>query len=66
MTKMTAEEYRQKMIQSFHSAGADELIAVCVSPTEKEFEHLGWLLKYHYKQDTFDRTLAGNRPVFYN
>ena len=47
--KMTAEEYRQRMMQAFRNAGADELIAVCVLPTEKEFEHLEWLLKNHYK-----------------
>lgn len=49
--EMTAEEYRQRMIQAFHNAGTDELIAVCVLPTEKEFEHLEWLLKNHYKQE---------------
>ncbi len=48
---MTAEEYRQRMIQAFHNADTDELIAVCVLPTEKEFEHLEWLLKNHYKKD---------------
>ena len=49
---MTAEEYRQRMIQAFHNANTDELIALCVFPTEKEFEHLEWLLKNHYKQKT--------------
>lgn len=49
---MTAEEYRQRMIQAFHNANTDELIALCVLPTEKEFEHLEWLLKNHYKQKT--------------
>lgn len=49
MTKMTAEEYRQRMIQAFHNADCDELIAICVLPTEKEFEHLEWLLEKHYK-----------------
>jgi hypothetical protein len=48
---MTAEEYRQRMIQAFHNADTDELIAVCVLPTEKEFEHLEWLLKNHYKKE---------------
>ena len=50
--EMTAEEYRQRMIQAFHNANTDELIALCVLPTEKEFEHLEWLLKNHYKQKT--------------
>lgn len=49
--KMTAEEYRQRMIQAFHNADTDELIAVCVLPTEKEFEQLEWLLKNHYKKE---------------
>lgn len=48
--EMTTEEYRQRMIQTFHNADTDELIAVCVLPTEKEFEHLEWLLKNHYKK----------------
>ena len=52
--EMTVEEYRQRMIQAFHNADTDELIAICVLPTEKEFEHLEWLLKTHYpNQDTF-------------
>lgn len=49
--EMSAEEYRQRMIQAFHNADTDELIAVCVLPTEKEFEHLEWLLKNHYKKE---------------
>lgn len=48
---MTAEEYRQRMIQAFHNADCDELIAICVLPTAKEFEHLEWLLKNHYKKE---------------
>lgn len=60
--EMTAEEYRQRMIQAFHNADTDELIAVCVLPTEKEFEHLEWLLKNHYKKepcgDAIDRAEA--------
>lgn len=43
--EMTAEDYRQRMMQVFHNADCDELIAVCVLPTEKEFEHLEGLLK---------------------
>ena len=46
---MTAEEYRQRMIQAFHNQHCDELIALVVLPTEKEFEHLEWLLEKHYK-----------------
>ena len=56
--KMTAEEYRQRMIQAFHNADCDELIAVCVLPTEKEFEHLEWLLKNHYKQETCEDAIS--------
>lgn len=50
-TNMTVEEYRQRMIQTFHNADCDELIAICSLPTEKEFEHLEWLLKNHYKKE---------------
>lgn len=53
---MTVEEYRQRMIQAFHNADADELIAVCVLPTEKEFEFLEWLLKKHYKKEPCEDT----------
>jgi hypothetical protein len=49
---MTADEYRQRLIQAFRNAGCDELVAICVLPTEKEFEHLEWLLKNHYKQES--------------
>ena len=48
--QMTVEEYRQRMIQAFHNADCDELIALVCLPTEKEFEHLEWLLKTFYKQ----------------
>ena len=47
--EMSAEQYRQRMIQAFHNTDCDELIAICVLPTEKEFKHLEWLLKNHYK-----------------
>ena len=47
--EMTVEEYRQRMIQAFHNADCDELIALVAMPTEKEFEELEWLLKTHYK-----------------
>ena len=50
--EMTAEDYRQRMMQAFHNADCGELIAVCVLPTEKEFEHLEWLLKNHYKKES--------------
>lgn len=46
---MTVEEYRQRMMDAFHNADCDELIALVVLPTEKEFEHLEWLLETHYK-----------------
>lgn len=56
--EMTAEKYRQRMIQAFHNADTDELIAVCVLPTEKEFEHLEWLLKNHYKQEPCEDSIS--------
>ena len=49
--EMTVEEYRERMIQAFHNADTDELIAICVQPTEKEFKHLEWLLEKHYKKE---------------
>ena len=55
---MTTEEYRQRMIQAFHNADTDELIAVCVLPTEKEFEHLEWLLKNHYKKEPCEDAIS--------
>lgn len=58
--EMTVEEYRQRMIQAFHNADTDGLIAVCVLPTEKEFEHLEWLLKNHYKKSLV-RMLSSDR-----
>lgn len=56
--EMSAEEYRQRMIQAFHNADTDELIAVCVLPTEKEFEHLEWLLKTHYKKEPCEDAIS--------
>lgn len=47
--EMTVEEYRQRMIQAFHNADCGELVALVVLPSEKEFEHLEWLLEKHYK-----------------
>jgi len=47
---MGVEEYRQRMIETFHNAKCDWMIALVVQPTEKEFEHLEWLLKTHYKK----------------
>ena len=46
--EMTVAEYRERMIQAFHNADCDNLIAVVVLPTEKEFQHLEWLLKNEY------------------
>ena len=46
---MTVEEYRQRMMDAFHNADCGELIALVVLPSEKEFEHLEWLLEKHYK-----------------
>lgn len=45
---MTVAEYRERMIQAFHNADCDSLIAVVVLPTEKEFQHLEWSLKKEY------------------
>ena len=48
---MTVEEYRERMIQAFHNANCDHLIALVCLPTEKEFEHLEWFLKTHYNKE---------------
>lgn len=48
---MTAEEYRQRMIQAFQNSDCDELIALVCLPDAKEFENLEWLLKTHYKKE---------------
>ena len=47
---MDVEQYRQRMIEAFHNADCDELIAKVALPTEKEFKHLELLLKTHYKE----------------
>lgn len=44
----TVEEYRNRLMDAFHNADCDELIAVVVRPEESEFKQLEWLLKNHY------------------
>lgn len=61
--QMTVEEYRQRMIQAFHNADCDGLIAVCVLPTEKEFEHLEWLLKNHYKKEPCEDAISRQKAI---
>ena len=58
---MPTEEYRLRMIRAFHNADCDELIALVVIPTEKEFEHLEWLLKTHYKETALRRLYQSKR-----
>ena len=48
---MTVAEYRERMIEAYHNADCDELIALVVPPAETEFEQLEWLLKTHYKKN---------------
>lgn len=60
---MTAEEYRQRMMQAFHNADCGGLIAVCVLPTEKEFEHLEWLLKNHYKREPCEDAISRQAAI---
>lgn len=55
---MTVDEYRQRMIRAFHNTDCDELIALCVLPTEKEFDRLEWLLKNIYKNEPCKHTLS--------
>jgi hypothetical protein len=47
----TIDEYRDRLIQAFQNAECSNLIALVALPTEKEFQHLEWLLKEHYKKD---------------
>lgn len=47
---MTVEQYRARMIEAFQNADCNNLIALVSLPTEKEFEHLEWLLKNYYKK----------------
>ena len=59
--EMTVGEYRQRMIDAFHNADCDNLIALVALPSEKEFEHLEWLLKNHYhnqKQEPCDDCIS--------
>ena len=46
--EMTVNEYRNRLMDAFHNADCDELIAVVVRPEESEFKQLEWLLKNHY------------------
>ena len=48
--QMSVEQYRRRLIEAFHNADCDELIAIVALPTEKDFENLEWLLKTHYKE----------------
>ena len=70
--EMTAEEYRQRMIQAFYNADCVELIFACVFPTEKEFEHLEWWLKNNYKKESCEdcisrkNTLAEFKRVYFD
>jgi len=58
LSEHSAEEYRQRMLQAFHNADCDELIAIVCLPTEKEFEQLEWLLKTHYKKKPCEDTIS--------
>lgn len=55
---MPTEEYRLRMIRAFHNADCDNLIALVVMPTEKEFEHLEWLLKTHYNKQPCENCIS--------
>ena len=65
---MTIDEYRNRMIQAFHDAECDNLIALVVLPSEKEFEHLEWLLKNHYKtpKDQYEAKLKADIVAMLN
>jgi len=45
----TIDDYRERMIKAFINAGHDELIAIVVPATEKDFENLEYLIKNYYK-----------------
>lgn len=59
---MTVEQYRRRMMDAFHNADCDELIALVVLPKEKEFEHLEWLLKTHYKKREVENDISSKSP----
>ena len=44
---MTAEEYRQKLMDIFKETDETQYIALMVEPTEEGFNHLKWLLEYN-------------------
>jgi len=60
---MTVEEYRQRMMRAFHNTDTDELVALCVLPTEKDFEDLEWFLKNHYKNEPCGKTGRWSRKT---
>lgn len=48
---MTVEEYRKRMIKAFQNADCEQFIALVCLPTEKEFEHLEWLLREKFGKE---------------
>lgn len=57
---MTVDEYRQRMIQTFHNADCNRLVPMCVLPNERGFEYLEWLLKNHYEKDPCEDYISRN------
>ena len=53
----TANEYRDRLIQAFKNVDCSNLITLVALPTEKEFQHLEWLLKEHYKKDASQKVI---------
>lgn len=60
---MTVEEYRDRMIEAFQNADCSNLIALVVLPKEKEFEHLEWLLKTHYKDEQSEDCISRKQAI---
>lgn len=46
----TIEQYRERLIEAFHNAGADGLICLVCLPDEKEFQALERVLRMEYTQ----------------
>ena len=61
-TKMSVDEYRQRLIEAFHNAGCDEYIALICLPTEEDFQQTEFLLKTFKKQEHVATDSSADTP----
>lgn len=47
---MTVEEYRRKLIETFHKCNEDRFIALVAEPNERDFEELRRILLLNQQQ----------------